>query len=135
MKEQQRPPSVEVEPQPPASRLAGDRWRCAWIVRNLSTGPLQIVAAWLPHGRFRAERVDYAPSIVVLEGGSKRFEFEVACQEPPGTIVENCFVILTVDSGGHDWRIFARLTVAFGADGAPDPLTELVTVNPVGFAS
>lgn len=129
------PPVVEVDSQPPPERLAADRWRCAWRVRNAGPAGLAIGAAWLPHGRFRAERADYTPPIVVAPGETVHLDFEVSCLEEAGTVVENCFVILTIEAQGWAWRVFARLAVSFGEDGAPNPRTELITVNPVGFAS
>jgi hypothetical protein len=101
-------------------------------VGNLGATQAAITAAWLPHGRFRADRTEYDPPIVVGPGEEVLLTFEVAGQEAPGTEVENCFVILTLEADGLPWRAFARLTVRFGAAGRPDPRTEVITVNPVG---
>jgi hypothetical protein len=113
--------------------MAVGLWRCRWRVLNLSTATLYVTTAWLPHGRFHAERQVFDPPLKIAGGGSERLSFDVECNEPAGTEVENAFVILTADMEGEDWRTFARLTVSVGNGGLPTPRTELVTSTPVGF--
>ncbi len=60
--------------------------------------------------------------------------FDVACNELAGVEVENTFVILNVILRELEWRIFARMTVAFGSNGEPSPRTELISVSQVGFS-
>jgi hypothetical protein len=56
------------------------------------------------------------------------------CGEPPGTEVENAFLILHVFWREKDWRVFARLRVSFGDTGLPSTTTEVVTTQRVGFS-
>ena len=51
-----------------------------------------------------------------------------------GDVVENAFLITTVEWREVHWRMLARMTVRFGAEGAPTAVTELVTVQQVGFS-
>ena len=129
------PPQLQVIPQLPAVLVSENHWRCAWSIRNVGPALITIQAAWLPHARFRAERREFPSGIALVPGQDTQLEFEVACQETAGTVVENPFVILTVESERAIWRVFARLTVHFGDQGRPEPRTELITVNPLGFSS
>jgi hypothetical protein len=90
--------------------------------------------AWLPHGRFRSPRRDYQPPLDVRPNGYTHLAFAVACDEEPGTAVENAFVILSADWRGKPWRILARIRAAIDEGRAPAPVTEVITVQPVGFA-
>ena len=109
-------------------------WSIAWDVRNLAPDPLLILGAWLPHGRFRSPRQVMDPPLSVAPNEPVRLNFVVQSQEPAGTIVENCFVILHVEKGGTEWQVFARITVTFDAEGAPQPETVLVTAQRTGFS-
>src|SRR5581483_8133862 len=86
-------PAVEVTV---ASRSATEdpgTWDFRWAVRNLSGEALALLAAWLPHGRFRSPRREIEPPTRVEPGGQVEIELAVQAKEPPGTVVENCFVI------------------------------------------
>jgi hypothetical protein len=115
-----------------ASRSAtGDPgvWEMAWHVRNVDAIPLRIAAAWLPHGRFRSPRRAIDPPLRLEPGDETQLAFAVQCREEPGTVVENCFVILNVNRNDAEWQVFARLTVAFDSSGAPEPETVLITAQ------
>lgn len=58
----------------------------------------------------------------------------VACNGAQGEVVENAFLIVTVEWRQTRWRILARMTVRFGPDGAPRTATERVTAQQVGFS-
>jgi hypothetical protein len=121
-----------------ASRRAGavpDRWLVAWQVRNLGQHPLRLLAARLPHGRFRGEERELDPAPYLLPDGRTQLEFPVACGGPPGTVVENAFLIFRVLWRDEPWRIFARLRVVFDEQGGPQATTEVVTVQRVGFSA
>ncbi|MGH7835396.1 MAG: hypothetical protein ACREQK_17270 [Candidatus Binatia bacterium] len=64
-----------------------------------------------------------------------RLEFTVKCEEPPGTVVENAFLILRVNWSKAPWLILARLRVSVDDNGAPQSVTEAITAQPVGFAA
>ena len=121
-----------------ASRRTGSdpgRWLVAWRVQNLSRQPLQLLAARLPHSRFRSEERALVPIPKLLPGESAQLEFAVACSGRPGTVVENAFLILRVLWLEEPWRIFARLRVVFDEQGGPQTTTEVVTVQRVGFSA
>ncbi len=56
------------------------------------------------------------------------------CDEPPGAVVENAFLILRVLERGREWRVLARLTVGFDRDGAPESATESITTQLMGIS-
>ena len=126
------PPALEVAPAGPASG-GPRRWRVAFDVTNRGAGPVVLLAAWLPHGRFRCPEQQLA-DLVLPTGGTTQLAFEAAFEERPGAVVENCFVILRVRWREEGWRVMARLTVTAARDGAPRAAAQLVTAHPVGFA-
>jgi hypothetical protein len=127
-------PNVVVEPVCPCAASAGGRWLCTWRIHNVGQEPLQLLAAGLPHSRFRSEEQELSPAPKLLPGESARLALAVACREPAGTVVENAFLILRVLWGERPWRIFARLRVGFDQRGAPESTTEVITTQPVGFS-
>jgi hypothetical protein len=127
-------PRVSVEQAARRAGTASDRWFVTWDLRNLGQHPLQLLAARLPHSRFRSEERELGPLPSLLPGERARLEFPVACGGPPGTIVENAFLILRVLWREEPWRIFARLRVIFDEYGGPQATTEVVTVQRVGFS-
>jgi hypothetical protein len=101
-----------------------------WRIQNLGQQPLRILAARLPHDRFRSEEQELAPAPRLSERESARLELSVECREPPGAVVENAFLIFRVLSLEEPWRVFARLRVAFDDQGGPQSETEVVTAHP-----
>ena len=67
---------------------------------------------------------------MLSERESAQLELPVECDEPPGAVVENAFLILRVLSLGEPWRVFARLHVAFDDEGGPQATIEVVTAHP-----
>jgi hypothetical protein len=128
-------PSVVVESACPGTATACDRWLCTWRIQNLSPEPLQLMAAGLPHSRFRSEEQELSPAPKLLPGENARLVLTVACCEPAGTVVENAFLILRVLWREQLWRILARLRVVFDQHSVPENSTEVVTTQPVGFSS
>ena len=109
--------------QPAGARL----WRIGWRVENVGP-PMDIESAWVPHGRFRGQgRVNFSPPRPL----PLSLEILVHADEPPGSVVENTFLILRLSTG---WRVFVRMRVAFDADAVPHPIPELVTLQSVGAA-
>jgi hypothetical protein len=128
-------PSVAVETACPGAPSACGHWLCTWRIQNLGQEPLQLLAAGLPHSRFRSEEQELSPAPQLLPGGSARLPLVVVCCEPAGTVVENAFLILRVLWREQPWRIFARLRVVFDQHGVPEHSTEVVTTQRVGFSS
>ena len=118
---------IQMAGRQPAS--APGEWLVTWGVQNLGTSPLELTQVWLPHGQFRAPRQDIGPALHIAPGATIHLDIHVACPLPPTGVVENAFVILTVQSEGEPWRVFARLRVTFDAEGAPLPLTEQITTQ------
>jgi hypothetical protein len=127
-------PLVYVEPAPPAPGPSPTEWRVAWRIENRGDRPLELLAAWLPHGRFRAPERALEPPPRLLPGESARLDLVATCDEAPGTVVENAFVILRVRWGDEPWRILVRLLLTAAAHGAPTNTIALITTQPVGFA-
>jgi hypothetical protein len=136
MTQAEAPAGPLVDLQAVSVRPLGDTgsWEIAWSLRNLGVDPLSVREAWLPHGRFRSPRRDYQPPLPIEPGADTRVAFAVACDEEPGAVVENAFVILRMDWRGEPWRILARLRVAIDDRCAPAPVTEVISVQPIGFA-
>ncbi|MDE2837528.1 MAG: hypothetical protein OXL97_08480 [Chloroflexota bacterium] len=119
-----------------AGRASGEpgAWRVAFDVLNSGDEPLELLEAWLPHGRFRADAVPLADHPPLGAGASVPLAFNVGFDEPPGELVENAFVILRVRWRDEEWRVLTRLAVTSHADGSPLAATELITFHPVGFS-
>ena len=128
-------PWVHVEQAARRAGPASDRWLVAWHVQNLGQQPLRLLAARLPHSRFRCEERELAPMPQLLSGERTRLECVVACSGLPSTVVENAFLILRVLWLEEPWRVFARLRVVFDEQGGPQTTTEVVTVQRVGFSN
>lgn len=109
-------------------------WRVAFEVRNTGGEPVQLLEAWLPHGRLWAEAVSLTSQPLLDSGASVHLAFTVGFDEPPGEFVENAFVILRVQWRNEEWRVLTRLAVTADADGSPLASTELITAHAVGFS-
>lgn len=112
---------------------AGD-WNVEWEVENTGNGPLQIIAARLPHGQFKAGELRFEPPLASAPGQPNRFQVPVHCNEPTGLVTENAFVIFQALWSGEPWRIFARLRVTVTGDGRPVTETESITTHQIGFS-
>lgn len=124
-------PRVRVEQ---ASCAGSDgTWRIAWRITNLTASELRLLDVRFPHGQFRGDLMELA-ELAVEPRGSAGVEAVLACQGGPDDMVENAFLITTVEWRNVRWRILARFTVRFAEDGSPVTTTELVTVQRVGFS-
>ncbi len=110
------------------------QWVFGWDVRNVGQVPLTLVQAWQPHGQFRGPRTELHSRPEVFPGATARVDLSVACAEPPGAVVENAFLILTLEWRRETWRILARLRITVDAAGVPDPTTEDISVQRIGFS-
>jgi len=115
-----------------ASR-AGQDWELRWRIANDGARPVRIISAVLPHAGFRA--AERSLDVAVPPGASADVSLAASFAAAPGAVVENPFVILTVDDGGERWRVLARLRVVAGPDAEPRPQTRLVTTQRVGFST
>lgn len=110
-------------------------WWVTWRIQNVGDDSLQFVEAHVPHGRFRGQRADLSSVAPVAAGTAREIQLAVVFMEPPGTVVENAFLILTAISQQTSWRILIRMTVESGRVGAPMAKTELITTQEVGFSA
>ena len=111
----------------------GEDWRMAWRIGNLTTSEMRLLDVRFPHGRFRSGLRELA-DVRGAPSASTNLEAVIACRGRDGEVVENTFLISTVEWRKVLWRILARMTVRFAADGSPAAVTELVTVQRVGFS-
>ena len=129
------PPSLTVSrvscrPVAGASREPSDgrRWVATWVLHNAGNQPLELEAAWIPHGRFRGEgRLPLSAQISA--GASQELAFVVTADEVPGTVVDNAFLIVRLRIQQAAWRIFIRMRIEFGASAVPLPVVEAITTQ------
>ena len=118
-------PRVRLTTTAVAPGQAPSQWRVTW---RLTGEAGAIESAWVPHGRFRGTgRVNFTPARAL----PLRLEMTVQANEPPGTVVENAFLILRLTDG---WRVFVRMRIEFDSSGVPKPVPELVTLQSTGAA-
>lgn len=110
-------------------------WLVTWRIRNTSRAPLELVDSYVPHGKFRGQRVDLSSAHQLVPGAVREIELPVIFGEPPGTVVDNTFLILTTVWRETTWRILVRMTVESDSVGAPMARTELITTQKVGFST
>ncbi len=127
-------PEVKVEQNTQVAGYSPQLWRVGWNVHNLGDQPLQILTAQCPHGRFRGNKIELADFPELMPGKTTHLELPVTCNEPPGTVVENAFLLLQAKWRNQLWRILIRLTVTFDEQGAPKGKTEVISTQPVGFS-
>ena len=113
---------------------AQGRWNVGWKVENRGAHPLTIFSVRLPHGQFKATEKCFEPRLHLAAAECQQFHVDVQCDEPAGEVTENAFLIFYVDWLGEPWRIFARVRVTVGADGAPAATTESATTQKIGFS-
>jgi hypothetical protein len=129
-------PGPRLVVQPAACRATGGSrgWRVSWHVDNLNEEPLAILEAWAPHGQFRSPPRQLRPVLGIEPRRRASVELWVDCAEPRDTVVENAFLILRLQWRNRLWRVLARHSVRFDGNGSPQPICEVVTVQPLGFA-
>ena len=110
------------------------QWLAVWRVHNRGREPVVILSTWLPHDKFANPQQDIDPPVRLAPGGSTLLELPVACNELPGSVVENAFVILRLLWLGQLWRAFVRLRVTVDNSRTPQYICESVTVHPAGFS-
>ena len=109
-------------------------WNIRWEVENLGSDTVKILSARLPHGQFKSDELRFTPALELSEGVSEQFQSLVHCDEPPGLVSENGFVIFHCQWRTEAWRIFVRIRVTVNTSGEPETATELITTQKVGFS-
>ena len=92
-------------------------WIVEWHVQNAGSRKLRLIAAMQPHAQFRTPETGIERD--VAPGGEIDIVLPVRFAEPPGTVVENPFLILRVADGDEVWRVLARVSVTAGPGGEP----------------
>ena len=110
------------------------RWRIGWTVENHGEEPLELASARLPHGQFKSDEQRFVPALTLAGGTAKEFETFVRCEEPPGLVTENAFVIFEAIWHSALWRIFVRVRVEVNGDGEPSTAVQSITTQRVGFS-
>jgi len=122
-------PQFRVEPF--ITQSESGRWLVTWQVTNLGSETLRLISARHPHSQFRTEETPLLGEVAAA--ATTDLTLPVAFSEPPGTVVENPFLILLVSDRHSIWRILARVRVTAGPSGEPVAGTAVtVTVNRVG---
>ena len=101
---------------------------------QIRTNPLLERAVRLADAVFTTDERSFpfrSPKVHAIGHGIDVARF--ACAEPPGSEIENTFLIVTAEAAAKTWRILARMRVRVTADGVPHPVTERVDVQEVGF--
>jgi hypothetical protein len=111
-----------------------ERWSIGWTITNTGAGSLAVVSVHLPHGQFKSGEHRFEPALDLAPGERGQFQLAVRCEEPPGLVTENAFVIFSVLWLGEAWRIFVRVRVVINDQGTPETATELITTQKVGFS-
>jgi hypothetical protein len=130
----------DLEPRVELKQLSVDRnekgkaWSIRWVVKNGSLQRLRIVTVRLPHEQFKAEEKRFDPPLDLAQEAEAEFYTLVGCEEPPGLVTENAFLIFYVIWHEEPWRIFVRIRVLADAEGKPHATTEWVTTQRVGFS-
>ncbi|MGE5307352.1 MAG: hypothetical protein ACM3TN_28940 [Alphaproteobacteria bacterium] len=127
-------PEIELRQLSAERNRRKDSWRIGWRLKNQGRRRLRIQAVKLPHGQFKSEQIPFEPAIDLSPDEETEFQTLVRCDEPPGDVTENAFVILYVIWLSGPWRVFVRLRVVVGFDGKPQATTESVTTQRIGFS-
>jgi hypothetical protein len=127
-------PKIEVEQVERGASEKLGRWLVKWRVRNVTETPMRLFSVRVPHGKFKAEESEFRPAVKIPARDQFILDLVVACEEPPNTIVENAFLILLVNWQENHWRFFVRLRITVDQQGAPETITESITVQQVGFS-
>lgn len=128
------PPAIALRQRSARRENATNRWRIGWTVENRGDRPLGLSSARLPHGQFKGEEQTFVPALTLAGGTAEEFETFVRCEEPPGPVTENAFVIFQASWRGIAWRIFVRVRIEVLQDGEPSAAVQSITSQRVGFS-
>jgi hypothetical protein len=104
-------------------------------MQNLGQEPIDVLSTWLPHDKFFSGQQTLNPPLRLLPQASTLLERQVACAEPPGSVVDNAFIILRLLWRKQPWRVFVRHRVVLDDTGVPQHVCQAVSVQPVGFSA
>ncbi len=127
-------PKIEVEQVERGASEKLGRWLFKWRLRNVTETPMRLFSVRVPHGKFKAGEREFGPAVKIPAQDQFILDLVVACEEPPNTILENAFLILLVNWQENQWRFFVRLRIRVDQQGAPETITESITVQQVGFS-
>src|SRR5262245_32057443 len=128
-------PRLLIEAASSCATTVQGQWLVAWRVQNLGQEPCTVLSTWLPHDKFASHQTTIDPPLRLLPGESTRLELPVTCHEPPGSVVDNAFLILRLLWLAQSWRAFARHRVVLDDTGTPQPVCQVVTIQRVGFSA
>jgi hypothetical protein len=111
------------------------QWLVAWCMQNLGQEPYAVLSTWLPHDKFSSHQRTIDQPLRLLPGESMLLELPVTCHEPPGSVVDNAFLILRLLSVEQLWRAFARHRVVLDDTGTPQHVCQAISVQRVGFSA
>ena len=112
-----------------------DVWAAEWTIANKGARAIAILSARLPHGQFKSAEQRFDPPLEISEGGQVAFRALVHCDEPPGLVTENAFIIFQALWCKEPWRIFVRIRVVVKEGGEPQTAVELITTQKIGFSA
>jgi hypothetical protein len=128
------------EPRIRVEQLFADRhklpegWNIGWQVTNSGMDSIRMLAVRLPHGQFKSDELRFAPALNLAPGERTQFQIAVACNEPPGLVTENAFLIFQVIWRAEAWRLFVRTSVVVDEKGRPAAKVESLTTQKIGFS-
>jgi hypothetical protein len=112
-----------------------DVWAVEWTIANKGARAIAILSARLPHGQFKSAEQRFDPPLEIGAGAQVAFRALVHCNEPPGLVTENAFIIFQAVWRKEKWRIFVRIRVVVNENGEPQTAVELITTQRVGFSA
>ncbi|MFQ6026831.1 MAG: hypothetical protein ACE5Q6_04865 [Dehalococcoidia bacterium] len=127
-------PDLHIEATSCHPAAADGQWLVAWRIHNLADQEMDILSVWLPHDKFLSSQLTLDPVMRLLPEEDAILEVDVTCHEPPGSLVDNVYIILRLLWLEQTWRVFARHRVKIDAGGKPHPICEVVSMHPVGFS-
>src|SRR5579859_1921703 len=98
-------------------RVEQGRYRARWRLENRSSDSLSLLETWIPHEKFKGDRIVHAPALSLPPGGSSDIQ-QVVSFDPANAGLENSFVVLRLSGPGGEepFRLFARLRVDVEGD-------------------
>ena len=128
-------PIISVEQMFISASGTTDVWAVEWTIANKGARAIAILSGRLPHGQFKSAEQRFDPPLEIGEGGQVAFRALVRCDEPPGLVTENAFIIFQVLWCKKPWRIFVRIRVVVEQTGEPGTSVQLITTQRVGFSA